>query len=57
MLVILANHFLVAPLKSKWKNDEKRITDKAMEIMEMVNLAEQKDIPSQNLSGGSAKTS
>ena len=47
--------FLVAPLKSKWKNDEKKITDKAIEIMEMVNLSEQKDIPSQNLSGGQQK--
>ena len=47
--------FLVAPLKSKWKNDEKKITDKAIEIMEMVNLLDQKDIPSQNLSGGQQK--
>jgi branched-chain amino acid transport system ATP-binding protein len=47
--------FLMAPLRSKWKNDEKRITDKAMQIMEMVSLVEQKDIPSQNLSGGQQK--
>jgi branched-chain amino acid transport system ATP-binding protein len=47
--------FLVAPLKSKWKNDEKTITDKAIEIMEMVSLLEQKDILSQNLSGGQQK--
>jgi len=47
--------FLIAPLKSKWKNDEKKITDKAWEIMEMVSLAEQKDTPSQNLSGGQQK--
>lgn len=47
--------FLIAPLKSKWKNDEKRIADKAMEIMEMVSLVEQKDTPSQNLSGGQQK--
>ena len=47
--------FLMAPLRSKWKNDEKRITDKAMQIMEMVSLVEQKNIPSQNLSGGQQK--
>jgi len=47
--------FLVAPLKSKWKNDEKRIADKAMEIMEMVSLVEKKDTISQNLSGGQQK--
>jgi branched-chain amino acid transport system ATP-binding protein len=47
--------FLLAPLKSKWENDEKRISDKAMEIMNMVNLVEQKDTPSQNLSGGQQK--
>ncbi len=47
--------FLMAPLKSKWKNDEKRIADKAMEIMEMVSLVEQKDTLSQNLSGGQQK--
>jgi len=47
--------FLMAPLKSKWKNDEKKITDKAMKIMEMVSLIEQKDTASQNLSGGQQK--
>jgi branched-chain amino acid transport system ATP-binding protein len=47
--------FLIAPLKSKWKNDEKRIADKAMEIMEMVSLVEKKDTLSQNLSGGQQK--
>jgi len=47
--------FLVAPLKSKWINDEKRIAKKAAEIMEMVSLLGKKDIPSQNLSGGQQK--
>jgi len=47
--------FLLAPLKSKWKNDEKKITDDAFEIMKMVNLVEQKDTSSQNLSGGQQK--
>ncbi len=47
--------FLMAPLKSKWKKDEKRIADKAMEIMDMVSLVEKKDIKSQNLSGGQQK--
>lgn len=47
--------FLMAPLKSKWKNDEKRITDIAFDIMDMVNLTAQKDTISQNLSGGQQK--
>ncbi len=47
--------FLIAPLKSKWKNDEKKIADNAMKMMEMVNLVEQKDTESQNLSGGQQK--
>ena len=47
--------FLLAPLKSKWKNDEKKVTEAASEIMEMVNLVEQKDTSSQNLSGGQQK--
>jgi len=47
--------FLLAPLKSKWKNDEKKISGEALEIMEMVNLVEQKDNSSQNLSGGQQK--
>jgi branched-chain amino acid transport system ATP-binding protein len=47
--------FLLALLKSKWKNDEKKITDNAVEIMEMVKLLEQKDTLSQNLSGGQQK--
>ena len=47
--------FLLAPLKSKWKRDEKKITDTATEIMEMINLLKQKDTTSQNLSGGQQK--
>jgi branched-chain amino acid transport system ATP-binding protein len=47
--------FLLAPLASKWKNDEKKIIDNAVQIMEIVNLVKQKDIPSQNLSGGQQK--
>ncbi|HJJ23404.1 MAG TPA: ABC transporter ATP-binding protein [Nitrosopumilus sp.] len=47
--------FLLAPLKSKWKDDEKKITDDALEIMEMVGLIKQKDTVSQNLSGGQQK--
>lgn len=47
--------FLVAPLKSKWQADEKKITKISLEIMEMVNLSEQKDTQSQNLSGGQQK--
>ena len=47
--------FLLAPLKSKWKGIEKKIYDEALEIMEMVNLVEQKDTSSQNLSGGQQK--
>ena len=47
--------FLLAPLKSRWKNDEKRIIENALKIMEAVDLTSQKDIPSQNLSGGQQK--
>ena len=47
--------FLFAPLKSKWKNDEKEASQAAFEIMEMVNLVEQKNTSSQNLSGGQQK--
>ena len=47
--------FLLAPLKSKWKSDEKKINDEALEIMEMVNLVEQRETLSQNLSGGQQK--
>ncbi len=47
--------FLMAPLKFKWKNDEKRIADKAIEKMEMVSLMEKKDTTSRNLSGGQQK--
>ena len=47
--------FLLAPLKSKWKDDEKKITDDALEIMEMVGLIKQKNTVSQNLSGGQQK--
>ncbi|MFQ5782099.1 MAG: ABC transporter ATP-binding protein [Nitrosopumilus sp.] len=47
--------FLFAPLKSKWKSDEKRVSEAAFELMEMVNLVEQKNTSSQNLSGGQQK--
>ena len=47
--------FLIAPLKSKWQGDEKQITEKAESIMAMVNLTEQKETPSKNLSGGQQK--
>lgn len=47
--------FLFAPLKSKWKDDEKKISDEAFEIMKMTNLVEQQNISSQNLSGGQQK--
>lgn len=47
--------FLKAALKSRWKDDERKITDKAMEVMKTVSLLEKKDILSQNLSGGQQK--
>ena len=47
--------FLMAPLKSRWGNDEGKITDNALETMEMVNLINQKDTLGQNLSGGQQK--
>ena len=47
--------FLLAPLKSRWSNDEQTINDTAIEILEMVNLIEKNDTLSQNLSGGQQK--
>ena len=47
--------FLLAPLKSKWKRDEKKIIETTFEIMEMVNLVEKKNTLGQNLSGGQQK--
>ncbi len=47
--------YLLAPLKSRWKNDEQKITDDAQKIMEMLNLTSQKDTLGQNLSGGQQK--
>ena len=47
--------FLLAPLKSKWKDDEKKANQMAIELMEMVNLVEKKNLSSKNLSGGQQK--
>jgi len=47
--------FLLAPLKSRWVKDEKKIMDSALEMLDMVNLMQQKNIQSQNLSGGQLK--
>ena len=47
--------FLLAPLKSRWSKDEKRIMEDSLEMLNMVNLLQQKDIESQNLSGGQLK--
>jgi len=47
--------FLLAPLKSRWSKDERRIMEHTLEMLEMVNLTEQKDVESQNLSGGQLK--
>ena len=47
--------FLLAPLKSRWRKDESKVTKEASEIMDMVNLVKQKDTQSQNLSGGQQK--
>ena len=47
--------FLLAPLKSRWSKDEKRIMEDSLEMLDMVNLVQQKDIESQNLSGGQLK--
>ena len=47
--------FLLAPLKSRWSKDEKRIMEDSLEMLDMVNLLQQKDIESQNLSGGQLK--
>ena len=51
----MGESFLLAPLKSKWKSDEEKISKEAFEIMEMVNLTEQKGTASKNLSGGQQK--
>lgn len=47
--------FQKAPLKPLWSKDEKRIMEKAFEILDMVNLSEQREKESQNLSGGQLK--
>lgn len=47
--------FLLAPLKSKWSKDEKRIVEDTLEMLNMVNLEKQKYTESQNLSGGQLK--
>ncbi len=47
--------FLAAPTRSRWRHDEERATDKASEIMEMVNLTGQGVVWSRNLSGGQQK--
>jgi branched-chain amino acid transport system ATP-binding protein len=47
--------FLLAPLKSRWLKDEKRIMEQSLEMLDMVNLGKQKNIESQNLSGGQLK--
>ena len=51
----IGESFLYAPLKNKWSQDEQRIYDRALKVMEMVNLTEKKDIQSQHLSGGQQK--
>ena len=47
--------FMKAPLKQLWVKDEKRIMEKSFEMLGMVNLLEQWEIQSQNLSGGQLK--
>ena len=47
--------FMKAPLKHLWARDEKRIMEKSFEMLGMVNLLEQWEIQSQNLSGGQLK--
>ncbi len=47
--------FRRAPLKSQWSNDEKKIMKDAFEMLELVNLSEQWENQSQNLSGGQLK--
>ena len=47
--------FMKAPLKHLWVKDEKRIMEKSFEMLGMVNLLEQWEIQSQNLSGGQLK--
>jgi len=44
-----------APLQQLWRNDEERIMKKSFELLGMINLLEQQEIQSQNLSGGQLK--
>ena len=47
--------FRRAPLQQLWRNDEERIMKKSFELLGMINLLEQQEIQSQNLSGGQLK--
>jgi branched-chain amino acid transport system ATP-binding protein len=47
--------FLRAPLKHLWVKDERKIMKESFEMLGMVNLLEQWDNESQNLSGGQLK--
>jgi len=47
--------FSRAPLQQLWRNDEERIMKKSFELLGMINLLEQQEIQSQNLSGGQLK--
>lgn len=47
--------FMKAPFRQLWSKDEKRIMEKSFEMLGMVNLLEQWEKESQNLSGGQLK--
>jgi len=47
--------FSRAPLQQLWRNDEERIMKKSFKLLGMINLLEQQEIQSQNLSGGQLK--
>jgi len=47
--------FLKAPFRGSWTQEEKKIMEKAFEMMGTVNLLNQWEIESQNLSGGQLK--
>jgi len=47
--------FSRAPLQQLWRNDEERIMKKSFKLLGMINLLEQQETQSQNLSGGQLK--
>lgn len=47
--------FLVAPLKHRWRGDERAVIERAKGMMAMTSLSEKREVESQDLSGGQQK--